>query len=68
MAFPKRIGCLLNLLFRPSGALRAMLDGYRCLTAPARVMPALRALVDGRGSYVYRPRAAGPHPAQNSCC
>jgi hypothetical protein len=25
-------------------------------------------LVDGRGSYVYRPRAAGPHPAQNSCC
>lgn len=27
MAFPKRIGCLLNLLFRPSGALRVMLDG-----------------------------------------
>ncbi len=37
MAFPKHIGCLLNLLFRPSGALRVMLDGHRCLTAPARV-------------------------------
>ena len=24
MAFPKRIGCLLNLLFRPSGALRVI--------------------------------------------
>ena len=43
MAFLKRIGCLLNLLFRPSGALRVMLDGHRCLTAPAMVMPALRA-------------------------
>ena len=43
MAFPKRIGCRLNLLFRPSGALRVMLDGHRCLTAPARGMPALRA-------------------------
>ena len=32
MAFPKRIGCLLNLPFRPSGALRVMLDGHRCLT------------------------------------
>ena len=43
MAFPKRSECLVNLLFRPSGALRVMLDGHRCLTAPAMVMPALRA-------------------------
>ena len=60
MAFPKHIGCLLNLLFRPSGALRVMLDGHRCLTAPARVMPALRAwsTVGGRHlGHTFKPNA-----------